>query len=783
MTESNKHYRTCHLCEAMCGVAISHNADQILSIKGDKEDRFSRGHICPKAVALKDLHEDPDRLRVPLRRRGDTWEEVSWEEAYAEIEARLGHIRKTHGKNAIGLYVGNPTVHNPGAMLMLAPFISALNTRNRFSATSVDQLPAMLASQQMFGHQALFPVPDLDRTEFLLCIGANPAASNGSLLSAGDVMGRIRAIRARGGRVVVIDPRHTETADHADSHHFIRPGSDVFLLAAMLNVILLEKRTQLGHLEDLVEGLPALRNLVRPFTPGKAAALTGIPASVIEELARDFAATDRAVCYGRIGTCVQEFGSISSWLIHVLNIVTGHMDREGGAMFTLPAVDFIGLGAALSATRGSFGRYHSRVRGLPEFGGEFPAVTLADEILTPGEGQIRALITHAGNPVLSIPNGRRLEEALNELEFMVSIDFYLNETTRFANIILPPSGPLEHGHYDLGLNVVAVRNVAKYSPLLYPISDRQRHDWQILMELIVRLGSKSPVQRLMMRGVQKIVDKLGLEGMLDLLLRTGPYGNRPGWLDKADAMLSEFFVTGRLYQGVKTNFNAQVESRRDLGQLLSATSVFSGMAQGLSLAELRQHPHGVDLGPLRPLLRERLCTPSGTIDLAPVIFAEDMRRAEDKLAAGNGGELLLIGRRDVRSNNSWMHNSRRLVKGKARCTLMIHPMDAASHGIVSGDVVKVSSRVGSISLPAEVSERVMPGVVSIPHGWGHHRPGIRLGVAEAHAGVSLNDILDETLIDKLTGVAVLNGTPIEIARIETEDVPGVKHRRIRRTSV
>lgn len=766
--QAQLHYRTCHLCEAMCGVVIEHDGQRVLSIKGDKKDSFSKGHVCPKAVALQDLHEDPDRLRTPVRRRGDRWEEISWEEAYDEIETRLGEIRARDGKDAVALYFGNPTAHNPGALLLLPLLVQMMNTRNRYSATSVDQLPNMLASFGMFGHQALLPIPDLDRTDFFLCIGANPAASNGSVMSAGNVMGRIRAIRERGGRVVVIDPRRTETVESADEHLFISPGADVFLLAGMLNVIFAEKRVRLRHLKDHVEGVSALRTLVREFTPEAVEGLTGIPAVRIADLAREFASAKRAVCYGRVGTCVQEFGSLTTWLIYALNVVTGNLDHEGGAMFTHPAIDLVGATSAVAEVRGSFDRYRSRVRQLPEFGGEFPVAILAEEILTPGEGQIKALITHAGNPVLSTPNGRQLDEALSSLEFMVSIDIYLNETTRHADIILPPTGPLEHGHYDVVLNAAAVRNVAKYGPALFPKAANQRHDWQILMELSVRLGARNQAQRALLRATQAVVERLGLEGMLDLGLRSGPYGQRFDALGAVDRFLSSGPASG-LYKGIREQVLGLAKARRPLQQTLSAISAFSGQAQDLSMAVLKSNPHGVDLGPLRRSFPERLCTASGQIELVPAFLAGDLARARQKLGTLGSEGLVVIGRRHVRSNNSWMHNSYRLVKGKNRCTALMHPMDARARGIENGDMVSVRSRVGAIELPAQLSEDIMPGVVSVPHGWGHGRNGVRLATASAHAGVSLNDITDDHYVDLLTGMAVLNGVPVEVSRVEAAE--------------
>ncbi|MBC7751341.1 MAG: molybdopterin-dependent oxidoreductase, partial [Candidatus Saccharibacteria bacterium] len=502
MNTPQQHFRTCHLCEAMCGVVIEHQEGEILSIKGDKADVLSKGHICPKAVALKDLQEDPDRIRRPMKRIGSEWVEISWNDAFDIVEKNIKRIQAEHGHDAVGVYIGNPTAHHPGAILMLGPLLAVIKTGSRFSASSVDQLAVMFATHEMLGNPALMTVPDLDRCEFLLMIGANPAASNGSLMSAGDPMGKIQAISTRGGRVVVVDPRRTESAIKADQHLFIRPGTDVFLLAAMLQVLFAEDRVDLGHLATFTDGLELLRNAISGITPESVAEITGISATEIRTLARNFAAAERAVCYGRIGSNVQEFGGLTAWLIYALNIVTGNLDREGGAMFTQPAIDIIGLSGA-SDLAGGLNTERTRVRGLPIFAGEKPVAVMAEEMLTKGAGQIRALITHAGNPVLSTPNGRQLDEALAGLEFMVCIDIYLNETTRHAHLILPPTGALERGHFDILLNAWAVRNIVKYSPPLLPAPVDSRHDWQIMLELIVRLNSKNALDRTLWRGLQR----------------------------------------------------------------------------------------------------------------------------------------------------------------------------------------------------------------------------------------------------------------------------------------
>lgn len=778
---SQPHYRTCNLCEAMCGVVITTEpsldgeSEVVATIKGDHNDPFSKGHICAKAIGLKTLHEDPDRIRVPMKRVADGWQEISWQQAFDEVEQGIRAVQAKHGRHAVGFYVGNPTVHNMGAMMFVAPLMAGLHSKNKFSATSVDQLPHMLASLQMFGHQLLAPIPDVDNTDFMLMFGANPAASNGSYMSGGDIMGRIKKIQARGGRVVVLDPRRTETAQQLGEHYFIKPASDVYFLSAILNVLFSENLTNLQHLQAQVTGIDLVKLAVAPFTPEAVAPLTGISADIITGLARDFAKASKAICYGRMGICTQEYGGASAWLVNVINIVTGNLDKVGGMMFTHPAIDLVGLTSSSPALCGSFNRYQSRVRGLPEFNGELPVSVLAEEILTEGKNQIRAMITHAGNPVLSTPNGRQMDEALSDLEFMVSIDIYLNETTRHANIILPPTGPLEHGHYDLIFNVLAVRNVSKYSPPLFAAPEGALHDWQILLELAARLNANSPTEKMIWQGIKKVVNRLKPEGILDLLLQTGPYGHLPLGLTNAAASSGQLLVKA---------FNLLPSTKklaRQLEQILAATAA-GGKAQGLSLAKLQENPHGIDLGALQPALAQRICTSDGKIVLSPHIYLAELSRARLALASftpRQASDFVVIGRRHVRSNNSWLHNSLPLIKGKNRCTVIIHTQDAQALNLQEGEMVKVQSRVGEITIPVELSDDIMRGVISIPHGFGHNREGTQLSIAEGKAGVSLNDITDDAYVDGISGNAALNGIPVTVLPL----VAASKPKRTKKVSV
>jgi anaerobic selenocysteine-containing dehydrogenase len=712
------HYRSCNLCEAICGIEITEAGDQRLNIRGDKDDPFSRGYICPKAVALQDFHYDKDRLRHPVRRTATGWERIRWNQAFDEVAQNLKRIRARHGRNSIATYLGNPTVHNYGALLFAPGFLRSLRTRNKFSATSVDQLAHHLAAFLMFGHQLLLPIPDVDRTKFFLILGANPAVSNGSMMTAPGMNRRLEEIRRRGGKVVLVDPRHNETARLADQHIFIRPGTDVLLLLALLHVIFEENLTDLARLAPFTKALETVAQLVAEFAPERVAQITGIESQPMRALAREFANAESAVCYGRIGLSTQEFGGVCQWLINVLNIVTGNLDRPGGAMFTLPAFDLLSLPESL-APHGSFARWHSRVRKLPEFSGELPVAALAEEILTEGDGQVKAFATLAGNPVLSTPNGRELDRALASLEFMVSIDCYINETTRHAHIILPPSSPLERGHYDIAFHLLAVHNTTKFSPPLFERDRETRHDWEILLELETRIKHDGIIG-----GVRRQLGRQFFtpERILDFGLQFGPYGAR----------LNPF-------------------------------------SKGLTLRRVRKAVHGIDLGPLTPCLPGRLQTADKQIDLAPEVFVQDVERVKTRFleaSSTSNGHLLLIGRRQLRSNNSWMHNSERLVKenlAKPHCTILMHPTDAADRDLLHGQKVVVRSRVGSIVLPVEISEHIMRGVVSIPHGWGHDRSGNQQSVAQQHAGVSINDLTDQQAVDALCGTAAFNGTAVTVA--------------------
>jgi anaerobic selenocysteine-containing dehydrogenase len=721
-------FSTCPLCEATCGLELQLAEDgRVERVKGDRDDVFSHGFICPKGGSITALHEDPDRLRTPMIRRGGELVQATWDEAFAEIEFRLPPILEQHGRNSVGVYLGNPSVHNLSFTLYGRVLLKALGTRNIFSASTVDQMPKQVAAGLMFGTFLSIPIPDIDRTDYMLILGANPLASNGSLMTAPDFRGRMRAVRDRGGKIVVIDPRRSRTAENADEHHFIRPGTDAILLAALAREIFESGLADLGDVAGHVEGLERARELVAPFDSDRAAEACGIPADDIRRMARELATAERACVYGRIGTCTQEFGTLASWLVDVLNTITGNLDRPGGVMFPKAAAGQANTAGEPGHGRGlKLGRWSSRVRELPETFGELPVAALAEEIETPGEGQIRAMITVAGNPGLSTPNSERLARALEGLDFMLSFDIYVNETTRHADVILPGPSPFEHSHYDLAFYQLSVRNIANYTPrLMQPAG--MLDDWESMLR------------------VTGIVTGQGANADIDAI---------------------DGFVAGETARrnGLDPDEHADAMSRRGPERMLDL--MLRAGPYDLTLADLEAAPHGIDLGPLEPRIPEMLRTPSGKVELAPPEIAADVPRLEHALDRSRNGGMVLIGRRQLRSNNSWMHNIQPLVKGRESCTAHVHPDDAGRLGLRDGEPVRVSSRAGAIEVPVEVTDAVMPGVVSIPHGWGHDVDGVRMSVATAHAGTNSNVLADELLIDPLSGNTVLNGIPVELAPVE-----------------
>lgn len=698
------HYRACNLCEAICGLEIRTQGREILSIRGDKDDPVSRGYICPKATALADIHDDPDRLRRPVRKVDGEWREIDWDEAFDCAAESIVALQDRHGPNSVAFFAGNPSVHNWGTLTHGVLLRKAVGTRSHFSATSLDQLPHHLAGLKMYGHQFFVPIPDIDRTQLFVIFGGNPLASNGSMMTMPDARGRIKALHGRGGRLVVFDPRRTETAAVADAHHFVRPGTDAYVLTAVIHELFAEKLTQCEYLGDTLGHLEAVEQAVADFTPELAEKKSGVPAAVIRQLARELSETDRAVVYGRMGVSVQRFGALCQWAIQVINILIGAFDREGGALLPTPAVDSVQKG---SRGAGSFDRFRSRVRGLPEHGGELPAVTLAEEILTEGEGQIRGLVTIAGNPLRSSAGSDRLAQAFESLDFQMAIDFYINETTCHADLILPPTSTLEHDHYDLAFFKLAIRNSTRYNAAVFEPEDGALHDWQIFNTLAAKIAA------LKSRDFQPLPapDKL-----LEIGIVKGEFGPER---------------------------NPQL---------------------ALTLDRIKASPHGIDLGPLQEGAVDRLCTEDGRVDMLPSLYADDLGRLRDD--AFDAPDLLLIGRRHVRSNNSWFHNYHRLVKGKPRWQLMMHPDDLEARDIEDGAEVIIESRTGSVTTTVIATGDIMPGVVSLPHGWGHDEPGARLTIASRQGGVNCNVLTDDQLYDAASGNAALNGVPVTVSGVD-----------------
>ncbi len=679
---------TCNLCEAMCGLHVEVEDGRVGAIRGNPGDVFSRGHICPKGPALREVLDDPDRLRQPMRRSGNRFAPVSWEEALDEAALRLREIQRRHGRDAVGFYYGNPIAHSYRAALGVQALTLALRTHNRFDPNSQDSNPKIFACMQMYGDGLSLTVPDVDRTDLLVMLGANPIISGGSLMALGDVRGRLQGIRKRGGRMILIDPRRNETAAFCDEHLFIKPGADAALLLALLHVLFEE------GLDRPVEaqGVQTLREVARRFPPERVAPRTGIAADRIRALARELAAAKRAVIYGRIGTSQNEFGPLAAWLLEAVNAVTGNFDREGGAMFPEPAADPGPLARLLIGN--AYGRWRSRVRGLPEFLGSLPSATISEEMETPGPGQIRAFVCVAGNPVLSTPNGARLERALRGLDFRVSVDFYLNETSRLADLIFPAAHAMETGNFDVLLLATAVRNFVKASAPVVEKPALARDDWEILSELSLRLA----VPRLLRPPLRRLLRNLP-DRVMNFLLRP------------------------------------------------------------LSLRKLYETPDGIDLGALRPARRRKV---RGALRLAPQIFLDDVPRLERWLGASEGRELLLIGRRDLRTNNSWMHNAPSLAKGPDRARCWMNPLDARVRGVHDGDEVRISSRTGSLLVRVRETEDVMPGVVSLPHGFGHAQARETLSVAGTLAGENVNALTDEERVEPLLGTSALNGVPVRV---------------------
>jgi anaerobic selenocysteine-containing dehydrogenase len=742
--ETRIHYKVCPFCEAGCGLELTLSGEKVVQVRGDKAHVLSRGFCCPKGIALKEFHEDPDRLRMPVIRERGGFRTVDWDTAFRKVEEGLGRVRAAHGKNSVALYLGNPNTHTMAGALFMALLIRALQTRNIYTASSVDQIPKQTACGFLYGSPVAIPVPDIDRTKLFVIFGGNPLVSGGSLMTAPDMRRRIRELQERGGTCIVIDPMRTRTAEVSDIHLPILPGTDVYLLLGLIRHLFEKNAIRTEAFGERLRNLEALKKAVSPFTLERAARVCAMKPEAVQDLADRIAFTRPSALYGRMGTSVTAHGTLASWAIEVLNLLTGNLDAPGGTGFPLAAHM-----QAKAASRKGFvtGRWHSRVSGAPEVMGELPASVLAEEMETPGEGQIRMLITVAGNPVIALPESGRVDAAISELDFHVAVDYYINDTSRHADVILPPTSPLSQGHYDFVFHGFSVRNTAVYSAPVFPVPEGEKAKWEILARLallaegkggdtspelvegrilegladkvVAALGEKSGVTAGML--IQGLTPPPGPERILDFLLKIGPYGD-----------------------------------------------AFGMKPQGLSFEKLAALPHGLDLGPLKSRLKDVLATPDGCMDLLPEILAEDIRRldrAEERMHRADR-PFLLIGRRQLRTNNSWMHNLPSLLKG-SRCTLMVHPEDARNLNLKEGGMAEVSSDAGSLEVPVTLSERIIPGLVSLPHGWGHQYPGARLSVAETHPGVNTNRLTPRAM-DPVSGNAVLNGIPVSIQPVSDE---------------
>lgn len=730
--------RICPLCEATCGLVLAIDDDRVTGARGDRDDVFSHGYICPKGASFAELDNDPDRLRAPLVRRDGELVETSWAEAFDAVAEGLGRVVAESGGTSVAVYMGNPNAHTIAGGLYGPAVIRALGTRHLYTASTLDQMPKQVACGYLYGNPFAFTVPDLDRTDHLVIIGANPLVSNGSVATAADFGGKLKALKRRGGSLTVIDPNRTRTAELADRHLAPRPGTDGALLFAVVHVLFDEDLVDLRELDGQVTGIEQVRAAAADFPPEAVAGHCGVPAEEIRQLARGIAAAPSAAVYGRIGTSTTGFGTVTSWLVDVINVLTGNLDRPGGAMFSSSPIGPAPRPA--KPGRGfSVGRWHSRVSGRPEVASELPTALLPEEIDTPGEGQVRALVTIAGNPVLSAPDGERLSRAMTGLEFMVSVDPYLNETTRHADVILPPPPPSSTPHFDVALAGVAVRNTARYSPPVFRLPEGRPDEVEILSRLALRL-----------MGLGADADP----GLLDDQIIAAVLGK-----EVADA---DSPVTGRSVEDLTAMLPAGPGYERRLDMMLRLGpygDAFGANPGGLTLQRLRDNPHGIDLGPLTPRIPEVLRTPSGAVELAPAPILADIPRLLASLDSTDG--FLLIGRRHLRSNNSWMHNLPALSGGSNRCTLQIHPDDAARLRLA--DTAVVTGPAGTLEVPVEITDTIRPGVVSLPHGWGHDVPGTRMSVAARNPGVNVNTLLDSSLMDPLSGTSVLNAVPVQVA--------------------
>ena len=738
--------RICPTCEACCGLVmeVDRDAQKIVSIKGDPDDHRSRGYVCAKSQAFNYIYEDQERLRHPVRKTDNGWEQISWSEALDTIATKFTEIRDTYGKDALSIYVGNPLGHDFAAGIYLQSLMASVSTERFFSAGTVDQHPQQMVCWGLIGHEWLFPVPDLARTDLFICMGANPVVSQGSILGTPDMESAMRDVQARGGRCIVIDPRRTETAEVADQHLFIQPGTDAYFLMAFANELFVREAVDLAHLADHIDNVSALRDAVSAYTPDNTAALTGVAASDLRTLVDDYLAADSAALYGRIGLCTQEFGLAAHWMLMVISLISGNFDTEGGMMLATAPTGDSGPGSPGEVK--PYGRWHSRVRGVPETCGELPSSLMAEEITAPGH-EVHGLLTICGNPVLSVPRGDKIREALASLDFMVALDIYINETTSQADIILPSTVHPEHSNIDVTFQNFTTRNYVSYSPRTFEPEPELKDLGEIILEISARMSGLTRDE----------MDGFIFQGMVDTVLKRA---------ESAGVALSAEQVTDAV--------TGETSPERFADLLIRSGPYgdwFGQRDDGISLERVKAHPQAsMDLGALQRRLPTMLRTPNQRIDLIHEVFANDLQRLREGFerrvnasSENTASDMLLIGRRHIRDMNSWLHNLKPYVRGKNRCTARLHPSDATQLGLEEGGFARVTSNVGEAIVPIEITDEMMPGVISIPHGFGHiYADSAQTNAASILPGVSCNNLIDESL-DEASSTCVVNGVPVSVA--------------------
>lgn len=714
-------YGICPICGSSCGLIVEMENGAIQQITGDQQDPHSRGYTCPKGRSLKYQHVDPDRVLHPLKKENGDWREVSWDEALGDIASRIADMRKRYGPDSLAVYAGDGTTHSYETLFAIAAFVLGLGIKNMYTANSMDALPRLFASMLLYGNSGILPIPDVKRTDYFLILGSNPVVTNGSVMTAPGFARYIKDIQERGGKVVVVDPRRSETAAIADEHHFIRPESDVLFLLSLMNVIFEEKRDRPGKLNKWIRGYEALRKRALEYTPERVEASTGIPVDEIRGIAREFAAAPSAVCYGRMGTCAQSFGSTASAFIDILNIITGNMDRPGGAMFTTPVIDVVSLMSALGIN-GAFAKNRTRVSGMPDFNGEMPCAALAEEIEAPNG--IRALIVAGGNPAVAVPDSARLTRAFSKLDLMVSLDPHINATSCHAHYILPPAIGLEHEIFPMMSYATAIHNAAKWAPPVLDPPPTVKYDAEILSELLCRiLCHQNAIPQPVEKGLLKLGKNLkGIE-LIKALMELGPYGrlrSKPGGRER------------------------------------------------LTLSKLKASPHGIELGPLEPRL-DKILGRKGRINLMPDILKNEFSRIAEsadnfKYEHDDCDTLILTSRRQLRFFNTSLHNIEKLATGPDQCTLEINSEDASARGLSTGDTAIIETANGAEEYIVEVTDGIMPGVISIPFGWNGRQPAARQKILNANPGTNVNTITNPSRIDPVSAMTAFNGTRVRIRK-------------------